>query len=308
MKYRKTQILTIIITLILAVLGCSINPLTNEQAPAEPEALEETSPPEPSPEPTATTPPTPTAAEESTSPQGACANSLMPLQVGNQWTYEQTTSEGIYQFTWEVTEVTEEQATFKMTAEEPVMEATYSVKCEENAVLSFPNMGMGITLGDGTIEGSASFSYQHNSGVFLPAPETLRENDWEYAWETEILLSGEAVSSQGGEEFQVTLEESPWILSWEAQGLDPLTIPVGDYPEAVKVSRNSSMTMISNFEGQTMEMNITTLETQWYKPGIGMLKSQTEETSMNMSGVTIDVPQESTQTITTLVEFTSGSE
>jgi hypothetical protein len=57
-----------------------------------------------------------------------------------------------------------------------------------------------------------------------------------------------------------------------------------------------------------MEMNITTLETQWYKPGIGMLKSQTEETSMNMSGVTIDVPQESTQTITTLVEFTSGSE
>lgn len=253
----------------------------------------------------ATEEPEPTAQEEETQAElaveSACANALMPMAIGNEWVYEQTTSEGIFQFTWTVINVGETSATFEMKADEPPMTAEYTVDCEDNAIITFPTMGLELMLGGGV--GTADIAYTHSSGVFLPSPETLAENDWTYDWETQLLISGDIDSTQGGQSFDVVLDESPWNLSWQAVGQEAITTEMGEFPEAVKVIRDNEMTMNVAVEGQQLSSTISTVETQWYAPQVGMIKSQTEETSFDMQGVSVPFPQEQTETITTLIAF-----
>jgi hypothetical protein len=254
----------------------------------------------------ATEEPEPTDQEKETEAEpaveSACANALMPMAVGNQWVYEQTTSEGIFQFTWTVTSVGETSATFEMKADDPQMTATYTVDCEDNAINTFPTMGLELMFGGGGM-GTADIAYTHSSGVFLPSPETLAENDWTYDWETQILISGDIESTQGGQTFNVNLDESPWNLSWQAVGQEAITTDVGEFPKAVKVIRENEMTMNVAFEGQQLSATLNSTETQWYSPQVGMIKSQTEETNFDMQGISVPFPQEQTKTVTTLIAF-----
>lgn len=248
----------------------------------------------------------PTDQEEQTQAEpaveSACANALMPMAVGNQWVYEQTTSEGTLQFTWTVTQVGETSATFEMESGDPPLTAEYTVDCEDNAIITFPTMGLEMILGGGGM-GTADIAYTHSSGVFLPSPETLAENDWTYDWTTQILISGDIESTQDGQTFNVVLDESPWDLTWQAVGQEAITTDMGEFPEAVKVIRDNVMTMNVDVGGQQLSSTLSTAETQWYSPQVGMIKSRTEETSFDMQGVTIPFPQEQTETITTLIAF-----
>ena len=233
--------------------------------------------------------------------ESACANALMPMVVGNEWVYKQITNDGVFQFTWTVIEVGETSATFEMKADEPLMMAEYTVDCEDNAIITFPTMGFEMSFGGGV--GSADIEYAHASGVFLPSPNTLEENDWEYDWETQILLSGDVESTQGGQTFNMSLDESPWNLSWQAIGQEKITTDMGEFPESVKVMRDSEMAMNVSFEGQQFSSTLTTVESQWYSPQVGMIKSQTEETSFDMQGMSFPMPQEQTKTTTVLIAF-----
>jgi hypothetical protein len=320
------RFVSLLMILVFATLACSLParilggnpPSASEAEPGEETAPTETPQPatdeqatqsdgdggEATEEP-ATEEPEPTVQEEETEAEpaveSACTNALMPMVVGNEWVYEQTTSEGIFQFTWTVTNVGETSATFEMKADEPQMTVEYTVDCEDNAIITFPTMGLELMLGGGM--GTADIAYTHSSGVFLPSPETLAENDWTYDWETQILISGDIESTQGGQTFNVVLDESPWNLSWEAVGQEAITTEMGEFPEAVKVIRDNEMTMNVAVEGQQLSSTLSTVETQWYSPEVGMIKSQTEESSFDMQGVSVPFPQEQTETITTLIAF-----
>jgi len=328
-KKQSTRFVSLTLVLIVAALACSLPAriLGDRAAPAA--ETEPTSEPQQEPAPTetsqpetdqqdaqsnggddaaeeqATEEPEPTEQEDETQAEpaveSACANALMPMAVGNQWVYEQTTSEGTLQFTWTVTNVGETSATFEMASDDPLMTAEYTVDCEDNSIITFPTMGLELFMGGGM--GTADIAYTHSSGVFLPSPETLAENDWEYDWETQLLISGDIESTQGGQSFNVVLDDSPWNLSWQAVGQEAITTDVGEFPEAVKIIRDNEMTMNVAFEGQQLSSTLSTVETQWYSPEVGMIKSQTEETSFDMQGVSFPFPQEQTKTTTTLIAF-----
>lgn len=264
-------------------------------------------------------------AEEATLPtaESACANGLFPLEVGNQWVYALDPDESLLEaadpdpsmfstFTWTVVDVTDTQATLEMSSEEPAFTATYTLDCEQGAILTFPSVTLDMALGGGEF-GSADFQYSRGSGVFLPSVETLESNNWDYEWQTVLLLSGEiSTVIDDTQEFLVTMEESPFFFDWSTAGsgdaaFEKIEVLAGEF-EALKLDLTTDMTFSMDMAGQILASEFTTDENQWYAPGIGLLQTQTNSATMEFSGFSMPMEDQAGDISLMLVEFRSAAQ
>jgi hypothetical protein len=254
-------------------------------------------------------------------PAGACANSLFPLKLGNQWVYaldpDQTllaTPEvdpaDIDTFTWTVVDVSESQATLEISADEPAFTATYTVECEDGAILTFPSVSLDLAFGGGEF-GSADLGYAHASGVFLPSTETLEANNWDYEWQTELLLSGEIRTViNNTQEFVAAMDESPLSFNWSTAGsgdtaFETIEVLAGEF-EALRLDLDSEFQFNIDMAGSSFSANFTTDESQWYAPGVGLLQTVSDSAQMELSGMTLPFEDEAGDVSLMLVEFRTG--
>lgn len=290
---------------------------------------------------------TPTAASESIQPQSdqvladndaldgnggpntlpvadsACANNLFPLEVGNQWVYALDPEDSLLEvpepelslftrYTWTVIDVNESQATLEMTSEEPAFTAAYTLECADGAILTFPSLSLDLALGGGDF-GSADLEYSRGSGVFLPSIETLEENNWDYEWQTELLLSGEMRTViDETQAFLATMNESTFLLNWSTAGsgrdsFETIEVLAGKF-EALRLNINSDMSFDIDMGGTSITAEIATEESQWYAPGIGLLQTTTYSGEMTFSGMSLPAGSEEGDITLTLIEFRSGAE
>jgi hypothetical protein len=254
-------------------------------------------------------------------PAGACANSLFPLELGNQWVYALDPDPALLAtpdvdttnfdtFTWTVVEVSESQATLEISAEEPGFTATYTVECKDGAILTFPAVSLDLVFGGGEF-GSADLGYAHGSGVFLPSMETFEANNWDYEWQTELLLSGEIRTViDNTQEFVATMDESPLMFNWSTSGsgdtaFETIEVFAGEF-EALKLDLNSEFQFNIDMAGSSFSADFTTDESQWYAPGIGLLQTVSDSAQMELSGMTLPFEDEAGDVSLMLVEFRSG--
>lgn len=321
---RSTPVLTILIpsALALAALACSTISLPFGGSDDPPATVpSEDIPTEATPQPT--TPPE--EAQSSGGPLpvagGQCANNLLPLDVGNQWTYvqlpspgsvgDEPTSDSEFSFTWTVVEVGQSSATMKMTSEDLPIDATYTVECEDGAILTFPTFSLNLALPGGG-GGAADLAYEHASGVFLPSMQTLEGNNWDHSWQTDIVVSGQISSTPiEGQTFEITLEETLWTMAWSTVGAGPsafesVQVQAGTFDQALPVTQEADMTFNMSFEGSSIEAQFTSTATQWFSPGVGLVKTRTEESAMNLSVFEMPDSAEDTTSILELAEFRQG--
>ncbi len=255
--------------------------------------------------------------------EGECANPLLPLEVGNQWTYRQRSSPATAQpsasststpsggpsFTWTVHDVTDTQAAIRMESPSLGVTAMYTVSCQEGAILTFPTLAMSLSSLPGGAAGTVDLAYTHGGGEFLPSLETFEQNNWDHQWETEILLSGSVTSSPvEGQTFELNFEESPWMMTWSTAGageaaFERLSVPAGTFNEALKIRQETSMTVNMSMEGVDLSPSFTSTAHQWYSRGVGLLGTETLTTALNMSGMEFPIPAEEAGTGLELVSF-----
>ena len=259
---------------------------------------------------------------------GACANSLMPMEVGNQWVYVQYSGEGTAgvaegeptpvpeeTFTWTVIDVQQDIATIRMESDQVGLNAEYTLQCDDGAILTFPTFTLELSLVGGG-GGTVNINYDHSSGVFLPSTETLESNNWDHQWETEITISGDMTSEPiEGQTFEMVFEESPWIMNWTTDGegdqaFESQRVAAGTFDRALKLNQQADMAFNMQLEGMgDLGAQFTSEANMWFVEGVGLIKTQSLTSSMSLNEMDMPLTEGLDLTSTMeLKEFNQGVE
>jgi hypothetical protein len=263
------------------------------------------------PVPTATLTPTavpvPTATLTPTAvPSDPCDNPLVPLVVGNQWTYRVTTDSGESLYTLTALERKDAANIVVMveftdqkrgsTLQEPVV-------CRDGAIVDFPLFTMNMFFSDYLTK---FFKTYHDQGDYSPAYASFAEKNWIMDWQPEYETEDAAFikNPMGGPDL-VVLQASPINLSFRMDGSrEPVTVPAGNFPQAIKVSHMFTMPLTITLPTGGMNGLLTVNDTQWYEPYVGLVRAQVDSVSLDV-GTQINVPMKS---IIELIEFKPGSQ
>ena len=270
--------------LILASLACSL--VTGRPAPTPPgEAvqvpsgapLEPTAPPDLQPTAIPLTEPQPTVADEQPTPaapgptlavqssplSGPCANPFYPVVSDRQWVYQSTVEgEAPSIYTVFYTDISADG----FTAHQQFPDAAGEVRweCTPDGLISNEYANMTFSQDIGVDYESAQFE-----GVALPPAD-----EWQVGATWENIFSLQGVIDM--EDFEMTTL-SIITTTYTITGIEPISLPAGEFAEAYRVESLSNMHMRVQMEGIDMDMpmNITEISsTNWYVREIGLVKSE----------------------------------
>jgi hypothetical protein len=288
---------SLLLFLVLMLTACSptATPVLLETTTATPTSI-----------PTAAPTPTPTATLTATPvPGGPCDNPLVPLMTGNQWTYRVTSSSGgsLYNFTAPgrqdggniVTLVEYTDQRNNLVILEPVV-------CQQGVIENYPLFVLNMLFSD---QLNKYLDTYHETGVYAPGSETLSQNNWVMDWQADYLTEDNAtIANPGGGPSLLLLSSSPLKLSFSMDGTrEAVTVPAGDFPQAVKIILDYSMLVSITMPGSnTGTPDRLTLKTsQWFEPYIGLVRARIDSASLSGG---YSVPMDST---IELVEFVPGN-
>jgi hypothetical protein len=234
-------------------------------------------------------------------PNGPCDNPLVPLVVGNQWRYRATTGSGESLYTLAALERQDERTivvlldfndlTRGQSVQEPVV-------CQDGAIDNFPLFVMDMLFAD---QLEKLFNTYHERGAYAPSYAFFADKNWIADWESDYLTEDVAViRNPAYDQSLIISRSSPIALLFQTDGTrEPLKVPAGDFPEALKVSHSFQLNAtIGNTAG-----DLTVRTTQWYAPYVGLLRAQVDSATLETYGQSFDI---SLPSVVELMEFTAG--
>jgi hypothetical protein len=270
------------------------------QAPTTPTTIPPTVSVAPTATMTATFTPVPSATP-SPVPSGPCDNPLVPLVVGNQWTYRATTGSGESLYTLSALERQDDRTIVvlldftDLTRDQSVQEP---VVCLDGAIDNFPLFVMDMLFAD---QLERLFNTFHERGAYAPPYAFFAEKNWIADWEADYLTEDSAViHNPENDQSLIISSASPIALLFQMDGTrEPLKVPAGDFPAALKVSHSF---MLNATIGNTAGF-LTVRTTQWYSPYVGLLRAQVDSATLETFGQSFDI---SLPSVVELMEFTVG--
>lgn len=291
---NRTAKLTALLALCLLAVSCTPGPPAQTQPPV----AAATFTPTPLPSATSTPMPTPTATPV---PSGPCDNPLMSLDVGNWWNYQSTSSLSSSNYVLRVLEWDERvglNARIEMTNMKTGIVDQDLVTCMEGGgIEDFPLFFVSAQLGE-YVDGVLNTYYK--SGIYSPSYQQFAEAGWLLNWEAEYWTEEPACFIKIVSDTTMCItRSSPITLTFETQGqYEPVTVPAGTFPQALKVTFTFRMATTLYFPGIGTSAPLTVRTTQWYAPFIGLVRSEVET-----AGVELMPGQESVAPIESVVEL-----
>lgn len=249
---------------------------------------------------TATFTPAPSATP-SPVPNGPCDNPLVPLVVGNRWNYRATTGSGESLYSLEALERQDGRtivvllAFNDLTRGQSVQEP---VACQDGAIDNFPLFVMDMLFAD---QLEKLLNTYHERGAYAPPYVFFADKNWVAGWESDYLTEDIAVlRNPAYDQSLIISSSSPIKLSFQTDGTrEPLTVPVGDFPQALKVSHSFQLVVTIGNTAGTLTVNTT----QWYEPYVGLLRAQADSATLETFGQSFEIPLPS---VVELMEFAAG--
>lgn len=251
---------------------------------------------------TPTSEPSPTATMKATPvPDGPCDNPLVPLKVGNQWTYKVTTAAGESFFTIQAVERQDGANIVVLVdfADQKHGITTHEqVVCREGVIENYPLFVMDMLFANYLNQPMNTY---HDSGDYAPSYGSLAEKSWALDWQSEYLLEeGTRIENPAGGEPLLVGQNSPVYLTFNMDGSSALvTTPAGEFPGAYKLTQSYKLPTTVGGSGATLTLDTT----QWYEPFVGLVKAQVDSATLEVFGPGISVPLKSSLE---LVEFKPG--
>lgn len=246
------------------------------------------------PSPTVTPSPTPV-------PNGPCDNPLVPLAVGNHWTYRVTTDNGEKLYNLRAVE-RQDSGNILMLVEfgDQDKSVRERVVCLNGVIEDFPLFVIDMLFADLL---NKFINTYHDTGIYAPAHASFAETGWLLDWKANYLTEEDAqIKNPLGPPDLFLLTSSPIDLIFQMDGSrEAVTVPAGEFRQALKVlhSFTLSATLGSGAGG-----HLTVETTQWYEPYVGLIRVQIDSASYTTGGQKLSIPLKS---ILELVEFTPGN-
>lgn len=263
-----------LLALLLLVAACGGNetppqealPTVAVEAPTLPPPTEE-----PTTEPTAV-PPTEAPTEEPTAEptaaettggatlSGDCANAYFPVVDGRVYTYSSSISGfGVSNFTQTYGDVTDNSFTITIDAGEGEPFAN-TWTCSSEGILS-PD----FSQLPGGMEGVVSIDFVEAEGVTLPTEEMFQPGE---TWTTRYVAEATLGDAESG---QFTMTQTMEMTNTVA-GVESVTVPAGDFDEAVRVDTTGVVTMAMGDTGPTTSFDMS--YSSWYVRDVGLVRQE----------------------------------
>jgi hypothetical protein len=237
-------------------------------------------------------------------PDGPCDNPLVPLVIGNHWTYRAITDNGEKIYNLKAVK-RQDSGNILMLVEfgDEEQSVQEQVVCMDGAIENFPLFVMDMLFADKL---NKLFNTYHDTGIYAPAHQTFVSNNWKLSWEAKYITEDDAYIKNplGGSDL-VVLQSSPMDLFFETNGTrEPVTVPAGEFSQALKVSHTFNLTVTITLPTGGTGGLLTLYTMQWYEPYVGLVRAQLNSASLRIGTQEFNVPMQST---VELVEFTYGN-
>ena len=252
--------------------------------------------------PTSTATPIPTKCLSPTPVRnGPCDNPLGPLVIGNQWKYRVTTDNGEKLYNLQAVE-RQDSANILMLVEfgDEDTSVREPVICQDGAIENFPLFVMDMLFADLL---NKFINTYHDTGIYAPAHTSFAETGWILDWQAFYLTEEDAqIKNPMGPPDLFLMSSSPIDLTFQMDGSrEAVTVPAGEFPQALKVLHSFTL---SATLGTGAGGYLTIDTTQWYKPYVGLIRTQVDSATYTTGGQKLSIPLKS---ILELVEFTPGN-
>ena len=199
--------------------------------------------------------------EQSPTTSGLCNNVLYPIKQDATWTYASTGGPG-GSFTYTDTITSTRADGFTITSQFADLTRTQEWTCQADGLIAL-QLGGGTAAGISTLGMTAAFTTSEVTGISLPK-EVTAGMQWNYSLKMQgtMAMPGDQQAQSNGA-YSVIMQEV---------GTESITVPVGVF-EATKIQANSTIDIITIFEGIEVPIRFNGITISWYVPGIGFVKS-----------------------------------
>ena len=192
---------------------------------------------------------------------GTCDNPLLPVKQGAMWVYVSNGGPGgSFTYTDTVTSVLDGK--FTITSQFADLIRTQEWACQSDGLKAL-QLGGGTAAGISTLGMTAAFTTIEINGISLPK-EVTPGMQWAYSLKMQgtMAMPGDQQAQSSGV-YSVTTQEI---------GRETITVPAGTF-EAVKLQSNSTIDIVTSFEGIDVPIKFNGTTISWYVPGVGFVKS-----------------------------------
>ena len=192
---------------------------------------------------------------------GTCDNQLYPVKQDATWTYASAGGPG-GTFTYTDTVIDVHGGGFTVTSEFWDTTRTQEWSCQSDGLQAL-QIGSASAAGISTQGITAEFVASDVTGVSLPR-EITQGMQWQYGLKMQgtMAMPGEQQSPANGT-YSVVMQE----MGWES-----ITVPAGTF-NAVRLQANSSVDIMTDFQGIQVPVKYSGVSLLWYAPGVGFIKS-----------------------------------
>jgi hypothetical protein len=227
---------------------------------------------------TPTQTPTATATATPTRVPGACENVLFPLASGRAWVYNANIRGSPYLMEMDSRNVTDRRASVDFWNVTRSVVSSGLVSCSSGALINMPLFLFDLTL-DSFLNGDVTAQYL--SGLAAPSQAMFEASGWNYSWSGEYLLNGSGTAPFQGNTYTVEFNDSDLIMTCQTAGFEPVTVPAGSFPSALKVVCGYDAPATLGVGGATFTGRVMATTTQWFAPYVGMLRARVDSLSIH---------------------------
>lgn len=190
-----------------------------------------------------------------------CNNPLYPIKQGATWTYASTGGPG-GSFTYTDTITETHLDGFTLTSQFAELTRSQEWTCQTDGLKAL-QLGGGTVAGISTLGMTAAFTTSEITGISIPN-EINSGMQWNYSLKMQgtIAMPGDQQAQSNGA-YSVTMQE---------MGIESITVPAGIF-EATRIQSNSTIDIVTVFEGIEAPIKFNGTTISWYVPGIGFVKS-----------------------------------
>lgn len=217
-------------------------------------------------------------------PNGPCDNPLVPLGKSNQWTYRVTSAGGETLFSLASTgsQPGAQVAQVVFSDQKNNFTVTKPVTCKDGAIVDYPLLVLNMLFSDYL---STFFSATQKTGDYAPNYQSLTRNDWILNWQAGYLTENDAAFQLSSGNAGLDMPPNTLIeLSSSMIGVrEAVSVPAGDFPQALKITQDVSMPVIFTGGGSGAGDSLKIMITQWYEPYVGLVRAEITSVTMRVT-------------------------
>ena len=220
-----------------------------------------------------------------------CRNILYPMVPGEQWLYQETTSNRIDVLDMRVLSVDNSQGNVSIQNQTQGTTKQVQVLCDGDVIRNFPSISVDALFFDEL--GYSAMTASYISGVLAPNEAAFLNSNWALSWSSQYQVSGTTILGILGKKVGVTMNNSPLTLTCQTlaagdAAFETVTVPAGTF-HALKVVCTHLGQVVVYVNGVPFSGQVEGRSNQWFALNTGLVKMQVEYAAVTLFDISTSV-------------------